>query len=83
MDTRRMGALIIVGAVLESLLFVYGLSRRSYAAVAVPVALAVGGVSALAAWVGWTMMTIEAEMPEPDLAESSAIREDGSGESGA
>lgn len=69
MDTRRTGVLIIAGAVIEFLLFAYGLSRRSYAAIAVPVAVAVAGLSALAAWVGWTMMTIEPDMPEPELAE--------------
>jgi hypothetical protein len=67
MDTRKTGVLIIAGAVIELLLFLYGLSRRSYAAVAIPVAVA--GLSALAAWVGWTMMTIEPDMPEPELAE--------------
>lgn len=69
MDTRKTGVLIIAGALIEILLFLYGLSRRSYAAVAVPVAVAVAGLSALAAWVGWTMMTIEPDMPEPELAE--------------
>ena len=69
MDTRKTGVLIIVGATIEFLLFVYGLSRRSYAAIAVPVAVAVAGLSALAAWVGWTMMTIEPDMPEPELEE--------------
>jgi hypothetical protein len=69
MDTRKTGVLIIVGAVVEFLLFAYGLSRRSYAAIAVPVAVAVAGLSALAAWVGWTMMTIEPDMPEPELEE--------------
>jgi hypothetical protein len=69
MDTRKTGVLIIVGAVIEFLLFAYGLSRRSYAAIAVPVAVAVAGLSALTAWVGWTMMTIEPDMPEPELEE--------------
>ena len=67
MDTRRMGGLIMAGSVLELLLFLFGLSRRSYAALAAPVALAVAGLSALGVWVGWTMLTIEAEMPEPEL----------------
>ena len=69
MDTRRTGILIMAGSALELLLFLYGLSRRSYAAIAAPVALAVAGLSALGVWVGWTMMTIDAEMPEPELAE--------------
>ena len=69
MDTRRTGVLIMVGSAVELMLFLYGLSRRSYAAIAAPVALAVAGLSALGIWVGWTMMTIDAEMPEPELAE--------------
>lgn len=69
MDTRKTGILIIAGAAVELLLFLYGLSRRSYAALAVPVAVAVAGLTGLAAWVGWTMITIEPDMPEPELAE--------------
>jgi hypothetical protein len=69
MDTRKTGVLIMLGSALELVLFLYGLSRRSYAAIAVPVTLAVAGLSALGIWVGWTMLTIEAEMPEPELAE--------------
>jgi len=68
MDTRKTGALIMVGAVLNLILFLFGLSRRSYIAVAAPVAIAVTGLSALGVWVGWTMMTIEPDMPEPELA---------------
>lgn len=69
MDSRRMGVLIIAGAVIELIAFLYGLSRRSYLALAAPVALAVAGLSALAIWVGWTMLTVEADMPEPELEE--------------
>lgn len=73
MDTRRTGVLIMTGSALELVLFLYGLSRRSYAAIAVPVTLAVAGLSALGMWVGWTMLTIEAEMPEPELADPAAL----------
>lgn len=67
MESRRMGGLIIVGAALELLLFLYGVSRKSYAALAAPVAVAMAGLSGLALWVGWTMLTVEADMPEPEL----------------
>ena len=69
MDTRKTGALIMIGSVIELLLFLYGVSRRSYAALAAPVGLAVAGMSALGVWVGWTMLTIEEDMPEPELEE--------------
>jgi hypothetical protein len=58
------GILIMAGAVLEMLLFLYGAARRSYMAVALPVMTAVAAVSALAFWVGWTLLTTEEEIPE-------------------
>ena len=70
MDRSQMtGALIIGGAAIELLLFLYGVMRRSYAALAIPVTAAVAGLSALAMWVGWTMLTTETDMPEPELEE--------------
>jgi len=60
----------MAGAAIQVLLFLYGLARRSYAALAVPVALAVAGLSALAIWVGWTMLTTESDLPEPELESS-------------
>jgi hypothetical protein len=65
MDRSQMtGMLIMAGAALEMLLFLYGAARRSYMAVALPVMAAVGAVSALAFWVGWTLLTTEEEIPE-------------------
>lgn len=66
-----MGGLIIVGAAVETLLFLYGLTRKSYTAIAAPVAVAMMGLSALAMWVGWTLLTVEADMPEPELENPS------------
>ena len=65
MDRSQMtGILIMAGAVLEMLLFLYGAARRSYIALALPVMAAVAAVSALAFWVGWTLLTTEEEVPE-------------------
>lgn len=65
MDRSQMtGILIMAGAALEMLLFFYGAARRSYMAVALPVMAAVAAVSALAFWVGWTLLTTEEEIPE-------------------
>jgi hypothetical protein len=72
MDRSQMtGALIMAGGVLQLLLFLVGLARRSYLAIALPVTLAIAGISALAIWVGWTMMTTEADLPEPEEAETT------------
>jgi len=65
MDRSKMtGILIMAGAALEMLLFLYGAARRSYMAVALPVMAAVAAVSALAFWVGWTLLSTEEEIPE-------------------
>jgi len=74
MDRSQMtGMLIMAGAALEMLLFLYGAARRSYMAVALPVMAAVAAVSALAFWVGWTLLTTEEEIPElEDESEGTA-----------
>lgn len=68
MDRSQMtGALIMAGAALQLLVFAAGLFRRSYLAVALPVTGAMAALSALAFWVGWTMLTTPADMPDADL----------------
>ncbi|MPZ24016.1 MAG: hypothetical protein GEU28_10850 [Dehalococcoidia bacterium] len=62
--TQMAGALIMFGAVSQVILFLFGAARKSYAALALPVFGALGGVSALAFWIGWTMLTTEAEIEE-------------------
>lgn len=62
----------MVGAAVELLLFVIGLFRKSYLAIAMPVTGAMAALSALAFWVGWTMLTTPADMPEPDFDEAPA-----------
>ncbi|MDP9238857.1 MAG: hypothetical protein M3P30_15905 [Chloroflexota bacterium] len=62
--SRQLGTILMAAAGLNALLMVIGTMRRSYLAVAVPVLAATSLISALAFWVGWTMMNTE-----PDLAE--------------
>jgi hypothetical protein len=64
------GMIIMAGSVLGFLLFAYGALRRSYTAVALPVAAAMSALTALAFWVGWTMMTME---EEPEEAAITAV----------
>ena len=70
--TQATGALIIAGAALQMVIFLIGTTRRSYAALAMPVAAALAGLSALAVWVGWTMMTTEDNMEGADFEEEFA-----------
>jgi uncharacterized membrane protein YesL len=70
MDRPQMfGLLIIAGSMLEMLIFLYGIVRRSYMAVAIPVLGALAAINLLAIWVGWTMLTTEPEMPEVEELE--------------
>ena len=62
--SKQLGTLLMIGAAVQALLMIVGTMRRSYLAVALPVLAAVGVISALAFWVGWTMSNTE-----PDLAE--------------
>jgi hypothetical protein len=62
-----MGVLLMGVAALQMLLFLVGAARRSYMAVALPVMAGVSLVSALAFWVGWTMMTAELDELEEEL----------------
>jgi hypothetical protein len=64
--SQTTGALIMLGASFQMLLFLVGLMRKSYLAIALPVTGAMAALSALAFWVGWTMLTTPADMPEPD-----------------
>lgn len=56
---RNTGMLLMGGAVLQLLLFVYGTLRRSYLAIALPMTAAMLALSALTFWLGWTMISME------------------------
>ena len=61
--SRQLGMIMMAVSAVEMLVMTIGVMRRSYLAVALPVITAVGVISALAFWVGWTMANTE-----PDLA---------------
>ena len=69
--SRQLGMFIAIGASLQMLIMVLGTLRRSYLVIALPVLAATGVVSALAFWVGWTMMNTEPELA--DLEEAASI----------
>jgi hypothetical protein len=57
--SRQIGQALMVLSGLQVLLFLIGASRRSYAALAIPVFAGLAVVSALAFWVGYTMATTD------------------------
>ena len=70
-NTRNQGALICAGAGLAALLFLLGVLRGSYWALAIPVAIFVFFVLGLTFWVGWTILTVQIE-PDAEVAPPAA-----------
>ena len=66
--TRLTGAVLMGAAALELLLFLRGVSRGSYAALAIPAAVLVIVISALVFWTGWTLLTVRDELEELEFA---------------
>jgi hypothetical protein len=64
--SRNQGWAICIGASLLALLFLMGILAGSYLALAIPVAVLVFFVLGLAAWVGYTIATIQVEPEPPD-----------------
>ncbi len=54
---RLLGRVLMAVSVLQLLLFLRGVKRHSYAALALPVLGVLTAISALAFWVGYTMAT--------------------------
>lgn len=69
--SRNQGGLICVGAAVAGLLFLVGVLRGSYLALAIPVTILTGFALGLAFWVGWTIYTVRVE-PERDDPEPAA-----------
>ena len=72
--SRQLGMFIVIGASIQMLIMLIGTLRRSYMVIALPVLIATGIISALAFWVGWTMMNTEPELAELEEAESVPAR---------
>lgn len=71
--SRFQGWAICIGAGLLAFFFVIGILNGSYWAIALPVAVVTLFVLGLAAWVGYTIATIQVE-PEPS-ADADASEE--------
>jgi hypothetical protein len=69
--SKQLGTMLMVGASLQALIMLIGTMRRSYLVIALPVLGATGLISALAFWVGWTMVNTESDLAE--LEEQEAV----------
>lgn len=69
--SRQLGMIMMIASSVEMLVMVIAVMRRSYLAVALPVVTAVGIISALAFWVGWTMANTDEDLAS--LEEQDAV----------
>jgi hypothetical protein len=74
--TQLFGLIIIAGTALEMIFFLWGIVRRSYMAVALPILGAMMALNLLTIWVGWTMLTTEPEMSEAEEFELEEAAEE-------
>ena len=65
--SRTLGRLLMAGAVLQLLVFLAGVARRSYLVIALPLGAGLAVVSALAFWVGYTMAYAEWDDEEEEF----------------
>ncbi len=62
--SQKTGLFIMIGSAFALVFFLWAVLRKSYIAIAIPVAGAFATVTALAFWIGWTMYTAEDEEAE-------------------
>ncbi len=68
--SQSVGTMLMAVSVLQLLVFTLGMFRKSYLAVALPVLSAMGAVSALVFWIGYTMVSMEPELSDLEIEES-------------
>jgi hypothetical protein len=70
-DTSRfLGGLLCAAIVIVALIFLWGVSVRSYWALAIPVMVGFLGILAMGFWIGWTILTIKTVPPAAEPASS-------------
>jgi hypothetical protein len=83
-SSRTQGSAICGGAALLALLFIVGVLRGSYLALALPVAVLTLFALGLAGWVGYTIATVRVEAEvEPTEAAGESAAGDASADAGA
>ena len=60
-NSRVLGGVVCIAALLALVLFLHGLAIESYWALALPVAALLLFVLGLVFWIGWTIMTVRVE----------------------
>jgi hypothetical protein len=71
--SKQLGTILMAVAAVQGLFMLVGTLRRSYLVIALPVLAAVGAISALMFWVGWTMANTEPDLAELELADDVPV----------
>jgi arginine exporter protein ArgO len=72
---RQLGTILMAIAAVQSLIFLIGVLRRSYLAIALPVVAAVTAVSGILFWVGYTMTSMKSDLADLDMEEEDLIEQ--------
>ena len=73
--SQNLGVILMAVSAVQLLLFAFGVLRRSYLAVAIPVLAAVAGISGVLFWIGYAMVSMQpdpGEMDREDIDEPEA-----------
>ena len=74
--SQSVGTILMAVSALQMLVFTMGMLRRSYLAIALPVLTAMGAVSGLIFWVGYTMMSMEPDLADLELESEESDESD-------
>ena len=70
---RRFGTILMAIAGVQLLIFLTGVLRRSYLAIALPVVAAMAAVSGLLFWVGYAMLSMKSDLSDLDMEEEETV----------
>ena len=74
---RQLGTILMAIAAVQSLIFLIGVLRRSYLAIALPVVAAMMAVSGILFWVGYTMASMKSDLADLDMEEEETVGAEG------
>ncbi len=75
-QSRLLGQAIMGLALVQFVAYFFAVTRRSYLAVAIPVGIAVGTISGIAFWIGFTMAVTDWDRPDDYVPEDNRAAEE-------
>ncbi len=72
--SQSIGTALMAVSALQVLVLAFGMLRRSYLAIALPVMVATTAISGLLFWIGYTMVNMEPDLAELDMEEEEELQ---------